>query len=239
MNKLRSTLLAAALVLAGAATGIAQTADEILQKHIDAVGGAANWNKITTMKMIGTMNNNGMEIGFTKTVVNDKGIRQDISAMGTNSYIIITPTEGWMFLPGMDKVTAMPAEQLKMSKTLLNVKTEQLVNKADIGKIELVGRDTVNKVPCYKLKITSKEGNEVTAFFDAATYYMVRNEAKANVQNEEQLIAVNYSNFKKQPEGITIPMTVSTPMGVDVTFKSVEINKPVNENIFKPAEDKK
>jgi hypothetical protein len=45
----------------------------------------------------------------------------------------------------------------------------------------------------------------------------------------------NYSNYQKLPEGILFPMTVESGNG-PFAIKSVEINKPVDESIFKPSE---
>jgi len=244
MKAIKLTVLAATMFIAGMTTVKAQNADEIIQKHIDAIGGTSNWDKIKSMKRVGSMSMQGMEIGFTQTVVNDKGMRTDISAMGQNGYVILTPKEGWMYMPfqpGMDKVTPMPAEQIKAAQSQLNVKADQLLDKSAITKAEYVGKDTVNNIGCLKVKITDKDGNEQTAFFDASTYYIVHSERKVKVQDEEQEVAINFSNFQKQPEGIVIPMTVTSPMGQgDINFKSVEINKTIDDSIFKPgAEDKK
>ena len=244
MKAIKLTILAATMFIAGTTVGRAQTADEIIQKHIDAIGGTANWDKIKSMKKVGSMSAQGMDIGFTQTVVNDKGMRMDISVMGQNGYVIITPKEGWMYMPfepGMDKVTPIPAEQMKSSLPQLNVKSEQLLDKSSITKAEYVGKDTVNNISCLKVKITDKDGNEQTAFFDAATYYLVHSERKMKIQDEEQEVAINFSNFQKQPEGIVIPMTVTAPMGQgDITFKSVEINKTIDDSVSKPgADDKK
>ena len=238
MKAIKLSILAAMMLTAGISTVKAQTADEIIQKHIDAIGGTENWNKIKSMKKVGSMSMQGMEIGFTQTVVNDKGQRMDISVMGQNGYVIVTKKEGWMYMPfqpGMDKVTPMPAEQVKSAQSQMNVKFGLLVDKSEVAKAEFVGKDTVNNINCLKVKITDKEGNEQTAFFDAATYYIVHSERKMKIQDEEQEIAVNFSNFQKQPEGIVIPMTVTAPMGQgDITFKSVEINKPVDDKTFVP-----
>jgi len=243
MKAIKLSILAAMTLTAGITTVKAQTADEIIQKHIAAIGGLDNWNKIKTMKKVGSMSMQGMEIGMTLTVANDKGVRTDISAMGMSGYVIVTPKEGWMYLPfqGQDKVTPIPAEQLKSAQNQMNVKSDQLLDKSNVKKADFIGKDTVNNISCLKVKITDNDGNEKTAFFDATTYYIVHEERKMKVQDEEQEVAINYSNFQKQPEGIVIPMTVTSPMGQgDITFKSIEINKTVDDKTFKPdTSDKK
>ena len=215
----------------------AQTADEVLQKHIDAIGGKANWDKIKSLKMTGTMSQGGMDISMTQTTVNDKGMRMDISAMGQNGFMIITPTEGWQYMPfaGQTKPEAFPEEAVKMMKDQLNVKNTFLADKSLYTNLALDGQDTINSVACYKLKVTAKNGQNMVCYIDSKTYYVVRTEAKIKMGDsaEEQEMSNNYSDFKKQPSGIVLPMTFGSQQG-DITFKTVEINKPVAENFFKP-----
>jgi hypothetical protein len=231
MRTLKFTIFAAAM-LAGVTAVKAQNADDIIQKHIDAMGGK-NWDKIKTLRLTGTSSIQGTEVSMTQTMVSDKAMRMDFTAMGMSGWTIITPEAAWAYQPGMEKPMSLPKEQLNSLKGKINFKTGQLVDKSTISKSEFVGRDTISSVPCYKVKVTDKDGNIQTAYIDIATYYMVRSEAKIKIQEEEQEIAVNYSNFKKQQEGIVFPMTVGSPQG-DITFKSIEINKPIDESIFKP-----
>ena len=236
MKAIKLSILAVTM-LGGINTVKAQTADEIIQKHIDAIGGTDNWNKIKSIKRIGSMSIQGMDISYTETVVNDKGMRTDFSVMGSNNYYIITPKEGWAYMPaqGMDKVTPLPAEQMKGAAERLNTKAGMLADKSGITKSEYVGKDTANNISCYKVKITDKDGNVQTDFFDATTYYLVRTEMTAKQGDTEQEVAMSFGDFKKPPEGIVLPMTMTSPMGVgDITVKSVEINKPVDDKTFKP-----
>ncbi len=108
-------LLTACMVLAGAAGTQAQTADEIVGKHVDAIGGLDNWKKVTSIKRDGSVNVQGTDVTVTVTILNGKGARQDISAGGTTGFVIITPTAGWSFLPfqGQSETEALPAESLK------------------------------------------------------------------------------------------------------------------------------
>ena len=54
------------------------------------------------------------------------------------------------------------------------------------------------------------------------------------MQGEEQEMATDFSNFKKQDIGVVVPMTMTTQMGGDINFKTIEINKPVDEKVFTP-----
>ncbi len=94
--------------------------------------------------------------------------------------------------------------------------------------------DTINKVLCYRIKFTDKDGNETTCYFDTKTYYLLRTESKVKVEEQEQEVAMSYDNYKALDGGVVMPMTISSPMG-DINFKSIELNKPIDESIFKPA----
>jgi hypothetical protein len=65
---------------------MAQTADEIIEKHIAAIGGKENWKKVTSMVMVGKLNVMGRDVDVTITGVHLKGSRQDISVAGMNGY---------------------------------------------------------------------------------------------------------------------------------------------------------
>jgi len=237
MKAIKLSMLAVTLAT-GITSAQAQTADEIINKHIAAIGGTDAWNKINSMKKIGSMSIQGMEIGYNETIVKGKGMRTDITAMGQNNFVILTPTAGWMYMPvqGSTEVTPLPADQLKLAASKLDVKNGMLADRSDVAKAELAGKDTINKVACYKVKITDKAGNERTDYFDASTYYIIRSEMVVKAGDEEKELSQSFSNFQKLPEGIVMPMTTSAPMGAgDIVVTSVEINKPVDEKIFVPT----
>jgi hypothetical protein len=83
----------------------AQTADEVITKHIDAIGGANAWKKVNTLRIEGTMNVQGMDVLIKSTIVNNKAFREDIavSAMGWDGYYILLPIKDGNLHPGADK----------------------------------------------------------------------------------------------------------------------------------------
>jgi len=237
MRNLKLSVLIAALSAASFSAVKAQTADDIIKKHIEAIGGPANWDKIKSIKLTGDLSVQGMNIGMTTTVVNNTAMRADISAAGMNGYTIITKTEGWRFMPmqGDTKAVPLPADAVKMSQEKLDVKFGQLVDKSDITKAELAGTDSVNKMKCYKVIITDKDNNVTTAYFDVNTYYIARVAAKIKDESgQEQDAIYDMSDYRKQPEGIVYPMQLHTDQA-DITYKTIEINKPIDDKIFKPS----
>ncbi len=238
MNAIKLSILCAASLIGGiAARAQSVSPDEVIRKHMEAVGGVDNWNKIKSMKKVGSVDGN-MEVLVTTTVVQDRAARIDFAMIGTNGYFIVTPKEGWAYFPaqGMDKVAALTARQVKLQQGQMDVKDE-LLDRSSIAKAEFVGRDTIKNMPCLKLKITNKNGGEQIYYFDATTYYIVRRQFEAETQIGDEEITVNYSNFQKRPEGIVVAMTSTMPMMQDaeVVYEKIEINMPVSDDIFKPG----
>lgn len=227
--------------LFGFMTAKAQTADEIIKKHVDAVGGAANWKKVTSIKLTGSMNAGGVELPVTVTTLDKKGYRMEFSMNGIANYTVLTPTSGWMYFPtqGQTKPEAMPNEMIKDQEDQMDASMDPLIDyQAKGNKVAYLGKDEAEGTECYKLKVTLKNGKEETEYLDLSTYYTIRSVEKSKANGQETEEVSTMGNYTKFPEGIVFPMSLETG-GVPLTIKTVEINKPVDENIFKPSDNKK
>jgi hypothetical protein len=226
------------LVFATAILGFsyAQTADEIVNKHIQAIGGADAWKKVNSMVMGGSIKVQGAEIALTETVLNGKGSREDITAMGMTGYQIVTPTAGWSFMPfqGQKAPEPITADDLKEAQDGLDVQGNLVDYKAKGHTIEYLGTDDVDGVDAYKIKETLKSGKVETIYFDPKTYYIIRTVSKRKANGKEVDVTTNLSNYQKLPEGIMVPFSIALPFG-EMLISKVEINKPIDENIFKPS----
>ena len=236
MKNTKISILALAMMFAGSVATKAQTAEEIITKHIVAVGGMDNWKKVNTMKISGAINAGGMEIPVTIVKVDDKAMKLEFSLNGMTGYQIMTKTEGWAYSPfqGQTKPEAMTAEDVKDAQDQLDIQGELMDYKAKGNKVTYLGKDDVEGTECYKLKVTLPGGKEETEFIDASNYYHIRTTTKMKANGKEAEVVFNFSNFQKLPEGIVFPMSMDGGNGT-INFKTVEINKPVDESIFKPT----
>ena len=225
-------------ILAIATVGFtyAQTADEIVNKHIEAIGGTDAWKKVNSMVTTGTLKMQGAEIPISLTVLNGKGSRQDITVMGMNGYQIVTPTQGWKFMPfqGQKEVEPITADDLKEAQDELDVQGSLVDYKTKGHTVELLGTDDVDGVDAFKLKETLKSGKTQTIFIDPKTYYIIRVISKQKANGNEVDVTTNVSNYQKLPEGIMVPLSIGLPFA-EMIISKVEINKPIDENIFKPS----
>ena len=225
-------ILLLAIFIPGIYTANAQTVDEIIQKHLTAIGGADNWKKINSMKKSCIRMSRGVEIPITITILQGKGYRSESTIGGMTSYTVITDKEGWSFNPrNQQKAEAIPPESIKLAQDRLDIQGPLIDYKAKGYKVFYYGTDDVEGTECHKLKVIMPSGKEETIFIDASNYYLVRVVDKVKANGKEQLQTSTYGDYQKLPEGIIYPMSVD-----NMTIKKLEINTPVGADVFKSAE---
>jgi hypothetical protein len=215
---------------------VSQTIDEIVTKHIEAIGGKENWEKIKSLRIESMMKAQGAEIRFTVIQVDKKAVRSDISVMGMVGFNIVSTTEGWNYMPwqGHTKSEAMTADDVKNAQDELSIKDEFLTYKELGKKIDYYGMDDIDGTECFKIKMTDKDGKETTFYIDPANYLVIKKTEKMKANGQESESSTFYSDYKKLDEGITFPMSKSNGWN-ETEITKLEINPTVNESIFKPS----
>jgi hypothetical protein len=233
--KLFSLFIAAAF---GFVTVKAQTADEIVNKYLEVTGGVAKLKTVQTVIMEGSMSAQGMDIVVKSFAKNNYGLRQNFEVMGMSNYTIMRKDSGWSFIPVMGQQAPEPitADALKLTENNLDIQGSFIDYKAKGHSIEYVGKEDVDGTECHVVKINYKNGESATYYFDPATGYAIQTKAKANVNGQEMEMVTKMSNYTKNADGFVFPMTIEGGgMPGILTLTKVEINKPVDEAIFKPA----
>jgi len=246
MSALRTITFALCLIVAIPQVK-AQTADEIIAKHIDAMGGKAKLQSINTVYWEGTaVTGNGMELEFKNWRAKDKLFRQEISFGMGNIVMIVTPTNGWASNPRSGgEFKPLPDEVQKAMRLQLDVPSPLVDYAAKGHKVELLGKDTVGGKTCYKIKLTPAAGNEVTYYFDTQSYYILREGRKGGGlmgggggrRDPNAELNLDFSDYQKTPDGYFFPFTINTGgVGAKTSITKVEFNKPVDvEKLSKPA----
>jgi len=233
MLRIRTLVFAITLLFAASVGLRAETVDEVIAKHIQAIGGADAWKKVDAIRLTGIATAQGADMPITMTHVRDKGFRIDLTIMGMQNYQFLTTTEGWAYWPiqGQQKPEAMTADDVKESASDLDL--QPLIDyKLKGSTAVLIGKEDVEGTECYKIKFTPKVGKSKTFFIDPSNYEIIRSVDKSMANGQEQDQATDYSNFQKLPEGITVPMNINSPNG-PVSIKKVEVNPKIDDAIFK------
>jgi hypothetical protein len=228
------TKLLAVLLFFITLSSIAQTVDEIVVKHIEAIGGRDNWLKVKSMRMETLMKMQGAEIRSTEVIINRKAMRSDISVMGMAGFTVLTNTEGWAFGPwnGQTKPEAMTADDVKNGQDGLEL-LDKFITYQELGKkLEYFDKDDIDGIECFKLKMTDKDGIETTFYLDPDNYQIIKAVFKLVSNGQEMEYSTYFSNFTLLAEGIVVPMMTSSEGGTREVTK-IEINPVIDESIFK------
>ena len=214
-----------------------QTVDEIISKHLDAVGGKEKLTGLTSVSMEGTMEVMGQS-GTTKTtILNGKGSRSESEIGGQQVVSVYTDKGGWQInqFAGMTDPQAMPDEQFKAGEDQIYIEPF-LDYAARGGKAELVGQEKVGTVNAHKIKYTNKDGAVTTYFIDPTSFQVIQVSAVANNMGQEVEIKSTYSDFQKTDYGLVVPHSIDIDFGGQFTLTSklqkVDVNQPVDASIF-------
>jgi len=233
MKKFKIGLLAVAAIISVQFIK-AQTADEVIDKYINALGGKEKLLLLKSVKMTGSLSVQGIDVGITVTVVQGVGSRNDISVPGMGEgFQVVNTTKGWNFMPfqGQTAPEEVSEDQVKASQGQLDLQGTLVNYKEKGSQVELLGKEKMEGADCYKLKLTNKGGKVTTLFIDANTWYRVKSVSKTTTPNGEEDVEIVYSDFKKTEEGYVFPFSQTNPRGT-ILFSSIETNKPVDEKIF-------
>lgn len=230
------TLFILAFFFAGSVS--AQTADEIIGKYLDAIGGKDKLSKITSLYVESTIDVMGSQGTIKSTTLNGKGMRQDIDIMGSVITSCYTDKGGWSVNPMAGSTTAepMPETQYNSGKDGIFI-GGQLINYAEKGyKAELIGNETVANVNAFKIKITQPDSSSAVYYFDPNTYYMIRSVQQAEMQGQMSDNIITFSDYK-QTDGLTMPYKLEMDMAggqflMEMIITKAELNVPVEESIF-------
>ena len=218
-------------------TAKAQTADEIIAKHTDALGGKDLIAKVTSVYIESSTAVMGSEAPTKTSVIVGKGYKNETDFNGQNIVSAVTDKSGWMINPfaGATDPTAMPDDDFKAASDNIFM-PDALVNYAANGaKVELLGQEKVGEVNAYKIKYTNKYAAETIYYIDPTTYYIIQAVRKGMAMGQEVTVTTTLSNYQKTDFGIFMPFGINIDMGqfaLDITTKKVEINGAIDEKIF-------
>jgi hypothetical protein len=236
MNKYYKTFTITLAFVLALGTLHAQTVDEVIDKYISTLGGKQKLKALRSIKITGEMRNQGVTIGLTTTVLNGVGIRTDITVPDVGSgFNIITPTKGWNFMSfsGPPKPQALSAAQVSAGQPGIDLQGALFNYKQKGNRVELVGKEMVDSLNCYKIKLTFKSGIIIYYLIDDQQFHRVKLVATETVNGVPTEAATLYSDFRRTPEGYLLPYAQSSKNG-KLQVNLVVINPPIKPGIFKP-----
>ncbi len=208
-----------------------QTVDEIIEKHIRAKGGLDKLDAIQNIYMEGMITLMGIT-SFIKIAT----VRNELNPVGFN--------QQWQ-LTDQGKNSAA-SEHIFINTTLLSKVMSAMQTDTDIATplinyvakghtAVLIGKEVIDGVACYKLKLAAKEGNVIYYWINKNDFLIVQssfeNSETGVVKNES--ILTRYNNYKVA-DGILFAHSIEIQINrlrenitVEISYSKVEINQLV------------
>jgi CubicO group peptidase (beta-lactamase class C family) len=220
------------------------TADELMAKAIEAVGGEANWRKLNSRVMnydIDLINQ-----GVKGTVVSYSKAPNLSASETTMTAIGKTIAKGFEFFDGTrgeELYTFAPVEKYagkRLEDARIGADFYSILNwKTNYKSVEVKGIEKVGDEECYVVEFTPEKGTRVTELYSTKTFLLMKRRGVSVSSTTEQSVpySVIFSDYR-DVDGIKLPfksVQTSISMGDVITVvKSVKHNVPVDDKIFAP-----
>jgi outer membrane lipoprotein-sorting protein len=215
------------------------TVEQILAKNAEARGGADKLRALQSVGFTGKMNIGGMELPLTMVKKRPSMMKIELTLQGMTGIQAYDGSSGWMVMPFLGKKDpeAMSGDELAMAREQADFDGAFFDAGRKGHKVELAGMGEVDGKPAYKVKLTTKDAVETTAFFDATSFLQVRVDARRKQQGQDvqaETLLGDYRAFG----GILFPMSIvlrqnGAPAAQTITFSKVEVNPELNDSLFR------
>jgi len=245
MRTLIQRFAAAAVVLAFAHTAAAQTADEIIEKSIAAMGGRAAHEKLKNRVATGELSI-GTPVGDIAGTVEMYAaapnkqrtvIKADLSNLGAGQLLIdqrFDGTTGYAMdsMQGNREITGSQLENMKAQgfpSPFLNYKQSGISVKLAAAK------EKVGDKEAYLLTFEPPSGFPIKSYIDATTFMPIRTVVRAELPQVGEIEQWVEPLEFKEVDGVKVPVKVrltNSMQTITMTFTKVEHNVTLDEKMF-------
>ncbi|HME12582.1 MAG TPA: hypothetical protein VKF79_06970 [Candidatus Acidoferrum sp.] len=221
-----------------------QTADDLIAKVLAARGGVDKIRAIQRQRVTGTISfGPDAEGPFLVEFARPLKMHMEITIGGqTIVRVYDGKSAGWVinpFAPNKD-VQPMEANDLRNISDEADFDGPLLDYQRKGNHVELAGKDEVGGKAVTKLKLTNKDGDVRTYFFDSATYLLTKWEGTRKAENQEIPVVTLFGDYR-EVQGLKFAFQIDsgspgTEQTQQITIQKIEIDPPIDEGRFaKPA----
>src|SRR5438477_9610154 len=236
-------LLIALLGVAGAVRAV--TLDELLAKNLAARGGAANVQKLQTLRLTGRAVFSGMgrgggkiEMAWAQVQKRPGKFRSEVTRQGLTAVQAWDGKEGWKLAPFQGRREPERASQDDARALAQDADLEgRLIAWREKGsKVEYLGVEDVDGTPAHKLRVALKDGDVQYVFLDPDAFLEIRIVKERRVRGSEQVTEADLGAYG-QVAGVWIPTSIhqgrkGAPRTAHFTVEKAEANVAIEDRIF-------
>lgn len=212
------------------------SADQVLSKYVEALGGKATYEKFKTRTMKGTLEipaaNLSGNVEFQAKAPNMMSMAADLPGFG----VVRQGFDGvvaWENNP-MQGLREKSGKELADSKLDAEFYRDIKLNEL-YPKMQVTGREKVGEREAIVIVATPTDGSTEKFYFDAESNLLIRQDSERETPEGKMPIQVYFEDYR-EVDGIKIPflMRQVTPMfEMSIKISEVKHNAPVDETLFK------
>jgi hypothetical protein len=224
-----------------------QTAEELVNKNIEAKGGMDKIKAANSRRMTGKLIGGGIVATTSQENMRPNLVRETFSLQGMTAVQAYDGSTGWQIQPfGGRKDPELMGEDDMRDLVIDSDFDGPLVDyKAKGNVIEYLGHDTVDGDDALRLKVTLKDGDIIYYYLDPDTYLEIRRETQEFIRGSVRENITDLGSYKPSG-GVMYPFSIASGPKNDptswqtVTVDKIEANVPLDASEFAlPASLKK
>ncbi len=228
------------LVLIGLATtpAFCQSADEVLAKMVEAMGGRKFMENVTDMTLMGNMEMIPMAMSGSMTMYQKRPdkMRMEFEMMGSMITQAFDGTTAWGTNPQTGATQAMP-DQMSQSFKRRALGNEVFLNPEKYSiKYSLKENENVDGKDCLVLVQTFSDEHQVTLYIDSATYLTYKSKStEQNQMGAEVEADTVFSDYKKVEDAMVPHQFTMFQDGQEfmkMTISEVSFNTDLEDSLF-------
>jgi hypothetical protein len=236
---MRHAVIVLAAVSCLSVVALAQTADELVQKNIQAKGGMEKIKAIKSVRVKARMIGGG---GFTAAVGQENQrpnlLRETFTLQGMTSVTAFDGATGWQIQPfgGHKDPELMGEDDLRDLQLDMDFDGPLVDYKEKGNTVEYMGHDTMDGDDALRLKVTLKNGDIVYYFLDPDTFIEIRREVQEFIRGSVRESVSEFGSYKPV-SGVMYPFSISqgskaNPAEQTTTIEKIEVNVAIDKADF-------
>ena len=221
---------------------LAITAEDVVAKNVQARGGAAALASVKTLRLTGRLVLPGRPLAITLAQIKarpDK-VRQEQTFQGLTEIEAFDGERGWQVQPfeGRKEPALLSEDDLRPLRVEADLDGPWVDAKAKGHVLEYLGAEDVDGTLAHKLRVSLKEGGELTVWIDPDTWMVIRALERLTVRGAEQETETDYGDYERAA-GVYVAMSEasgrpgSPPMSrPKAIWDKAEANVPVSAEEF-------
>jgi len=207
----------------------AMTAEELVAKHLDALGGEAKLKAIKSMHTVGKVRvGGGLDAKVESWAIAPDGYRGEFSLQGMTAIQAWDGQQAWSISPfgGRKEPQKLSADDAKPLIEASDIAGPLVDYKAKGNTIEYLGTEDIDGTEAHKLRVKLKNGDNAVYFLYPDAFLAIRVVNHRIVRGQEEVQTTDLGEYEKV-EGIYFPFESGNSH-----LDKVELNTPVDAKTF-------